>query len=148
MQWGSGGVGMGAAGAGRISRVRCVGVVIMMLGNGQQEARMWMRAMAAAVAGLVERLLAKDPSARPASAEEVAAVLEPFTATADSFASIDFSLPEPTSLGPTSRAELTCVADAPNPWAEITNGIDPEPSGVSVSDHTQVMRKRPVSRHS
>jgi serine/threonine-protein kinase len=93
------------------------------------------------VAALVERLLAKDPSARPASAEEVAAVLEPFAAAADSFASIDFSLPEPAALGPVSRAELTCVADAPNPWAEITGGTDPEPSGVAVSDHTQVVQR-------
>ena len=97
------------------------------------------------VAALVERLLAKDSAARPQSAEEVAAALEPFAGIEDSFASIDFSLPEPASLGPVSRAELTCVADAPNPWAEITLTPDPTPaadsSGTSVSDHTQVVRK-------
>jgi serine/threonine protein kinase len=77
----------------------------------------------AGVMALMTGLLAKHPAARPASAEVVAAVLEPYATTEDSAAVIDFSLPQPGSFQQiTLGSELTGLADAEtgNLWAQIT----------------------------
>lgn len=109
----------------------------------------------AGVAKLLEQLLAKDPTDRPASAEAVAVALDGYCSTLDSAGQIDFSAMPP-SAGPVSGgADLTGLlrADtAPHhcPWAELTSPAGPvlatDPFAPGASDHTPLAVRRPPRR--
>jgi serine/threonine protein kinase len=84
-----------------------------------------------ALADLIDRLLAKDPAARPASAQAVAEELEQVLTGISMRAVVVLPLPD-------------AASDAPNPWAELdtTQGREREPE-TRRGDATQSVRRAP-----